>query len=63
MQANYDRTAEAMKMNAVSQIALIQARSDFEKAQADIKNYQAALMVKILPSLLTPPPAQNLRAN
>ena len=43
MQANYDRTAEAMKMNAVSQIALIQARSDFEKAQADIKNYQAAL--------------------
>ena len=43
LQANYNRTAEALKMNAVSEISLIQARSNYEQAVADIKNYKAAL--------------------
>ncbi len=42
-QANYERTSQALLMNAVSQIQVIQAKSNFEQAQANISNYKAAL--------------------
>ena len=41
--ANYERTKEAYKSNAVSEIAVIQAQSNYEQAKASLANYEAAL--------------------
>lgn len=41
--ANFERSKEAYKANAVSEIALIQAQSSYEQAKASLANYEAAL--------------------
>ena len=43
LKANYERTKEAIKANAVSQIQLIEAQANYEQAVATLKNYDAAL--------------------
>ena len=41
--ANYEKTADALKMNAVSQIQMIQTKSNYEQAIANISSYKSQL--------------------